>query len=97
MNNMNGQPEIVIRLLDLDGSRLAKAERDLHRRLEALNIKAKILPLACGLEIARQGFTDDTPALLMNQYTCVSGKELTEDVLDTFCQQLVTWIARHSS
>lgn len=91
---MTTQAAINIRILDLDGSRLALAERDLRRKLKQHGVDAKIACVGCGLEIARQGFSGHTPALLMNQYTVSEGKELSEDVLETFCGQLLRWLSR---
>ncbi len=88
------QPDINIRVLDLDGSRLARAERDLRRMLKQYGVDARITCVGCGLEIARQGFSGRTPAMFMNQYTIVEGKELSSDVLENFGRQLVTWLAR---
>ena len=42
----------------------------------------------------RQGFTNATPALLMNQYTITEGKEITEEAIETFCKQLLIWIEK---
>ena len=72
------QPEINIRILDLNGPRMAQTERSLRRHLKQHAVEARITCVGCGLEIARQGFTNATPALLMNQYTITEGKEITE-------------------
>lgn len=88
------QPEINIRILDLNGARMARAERELRRHLKRHGIEARITCVGCGLEIARQGFTNATPALLMNQYTISEGKEITEEAVETFCKQLLVWIER---
>ncbi|WP_308775826.1 sodium:solute symporter family protein [uncultured Bilophila sp.] len=88
------QPEINIRILDLNGTRMAQAERELRRHLKQHGIEARITCVGCGLEIARQGFTNATPALLMNQYTITEGKEITEEAIETFCKQLLIWIER---
>ena len=73
------QPEINIRILDLNGPRMAQTERSLRRHLKQHAVEARITCVGCGLEIARQGFTNATPALLMNQYTITEGKEITEE------------------
>ena len=85
------QPEINIRILDLNGPRMAQTERSLRRHLKQHAVEARI---TCGLEIARQGFTNATPALLMNQYTITEGKEITEEAIETFCKQLLVWIEK---
>lgn len=82
------QPEINIRILDLNGPRMAQTERSLRRHLKQHAVEARITCVGCGLEIARQGFTNATPALLMNQYTITEGKEITEEAIETFCKQL---------
>ncbi|WP_279059919.1 hypothetical protein [Bilophila wadsworthia] len=78
------QPEINIRILDLNGPRMAQTERSLRRHLKQHAVEARITCVGCGLEIARQGFTNATPALLMNQYTITEGKEITEEAIETF-------------
>ena len=90
---MTTSPAIHIRILDLNGSRAAETERDLRRKLRGLGITAEITCIACGLEIARQGFSARMPALLMNQYLVSEGKTLDCDRLETFCRQLETWLA----
>ena len=86
------QPEINIRILDLNGPRMAQTERSLRRHLKQHAVEARITCVGCGLEIARQGFTNATPALLMNQYTITEGKEITEEAIETFCKQLLVWL-----
>ena len=88
------QPEINIRILDLNGPRMAQTERSLRRHLKQHAVEARITCVGCGLEIARQGFTNATPALLMNQYTITEGKEITEEAIETFCKQLLVWIEK---
>ena len=88
------QPEINIRILDLNGTRMAQTERTLRRHLKQHAVEARITCVGCGLEIARQGFTNATPALLMNQYTITEGKEITEEAIETFCKQLLIWIEK---
>ena len=48
------QPDINIRILDLDGARLTQTERELRRHLKQYGIAARITCVGCGLEIARQ-------------------------------------------
>ncbi|MFQ8737682.1 MAG: hypothetical protein ACLSAH_18195 [Bilophila wadsworthia] len=64
----------------------------MRRHLKQHAVEARITCVGCGLEIARQGFTNATPALLMNQYTITEGKEITEEAIETFCKQLLVWI-----
>ena len=91
------QPDINIRILDLDGARLTQTERELRRHLKQYGIAARITCVGCGLEIARQGFANATPALLMNQYTITEGKEITEEAIETFCKQLLVWIEKQQA
>ena len=91
------QPEINIRILDLNGPRMAQTERSLRRHLKQHAVEARITCVGCGLEIARQGFTNATPALLMNQYTITEGKEITEEAIETFCKQLLVWIEKQQA
>lgn len=88
------QPDINIRILDLNGTRLTQTERELRRHLKQHGIDARITCVGCGLEISRQGFANATPALLMNQYTILEGKEITPKAIDTFCRQLLVWLER---
>ena len=88
--------EVTIRILDTDGRRLGRTERELARRLRECGIKARIIGIACGLEIARQGFAEACPALLVNQYTASAGMPLTPDALENFCRQLARWLTRSS-
>ncbi|MHC1713243.1 MAG: hypothetical protein AB9872_13935 [Solidesulfovibrio sp.] len=83
--------------MDTDGVRLARVERELLRRLKSWGVTARVICLGCGLEIARQGFTEGTPALLMNQYTVSSGVEITSEILEEFCKKLVHWLTLHDS
>ena len=84
------QPEINIRILDLNGPRMAQTERSLRRHLKQHAVEARITCVGCGLEIARQGFTNATPALLMNQYTIT-------EAIETFCKQLLVWIEKQQA
>lgn len=86
--------EITIRILDLNGSRLALAEQRLRHMLKERDIHADIICVGCGLEIARQGFSNSVPAILMNQYLASEGRELTDEVLTEFCDKLELWISR---
>jgi len=86
--------EITVRILDLDGARLASTEKRLRHMLKERSIQANIICIGCGLEIARQGFSNDLPAILMNQYLASEGRILTEDVLTEFCDKLELWIKR---
>ncbi len=86
--------DITIRMLDLDGARLSLAEQRLRHMLKERDIQADIICVSCGLEIARQGFSNGLPALLMNQYLASEGRELTEEVLEEFCGKLELWISR---
>lgn len=85
-------PEIIIRILDLDGIRLAQTEKTLRRMLKERNIEAQIICIGCGLEIARQGFSNALPALIMNQYLASEGTVLGMAELNEFCDKLETWI-----
>ncbi len=84
-------PDIAIRLLDLDGPRMARVERLLRHELKQQGIEARITCIGCGLEIARQGFAEMTPVLLMNQYAVIKGREITEADIGRFCRQLLVW------
>lgn len=86
--------EITIRILDLDGTRLAGTEKRLRQMLRERAIQANIICIGCGLEIARQGFSNDLPALLMNQYLASEGRELTDEALTEFCEKLELWMSR---
>ena len=88
------QPEINIRILDLNGTRMAQTERTLRRHLKQHAVEARITCVGCGLEIARQGFTNATPAGRMNKYSIPAGKEITEEAIETFCKQLLIWIEK---
>ena len=88
--------DITIRILDLDGARLVATEQRLRRMLKENDISAHIICVSCGLEIARQGFSNELPALLMNQYVALEGCELTDTVLKGFCDKLRLWISRVS-
>ena len=91
-------PEIDIRLFDLDGTRMAQVERNLRHSLKQHGIDdAQITCVGCGLEIARQGFTDATPALSLNQYAVIKGREISEADVEWFCGQLVAWRASAES
>ncbi len=46
------QPEINIRILDLNGPRMAQTERSLRRHLKQHAVEARITCVGCGLEIA---------------------------------------------
>ncbi len=84
---------VTIRILDTDGRRLALVERELRRRLRGLGIAAEVIPVGCGLEIARQGFAESCPALLVDQYVASAGTPLTSEVLEAFCRKLERWLA----
>ena len=85
---------VTIKILDLDGTRLALAEREIRRGLRQYAIEGSIVCVGCGLEIARQGFSEALPALLMNQYTISTGKIITKEIVETFCQQFLVWQER---
>ena len=84
-------PDIDIRLLDLDGIRMAQVENMLRHELKQRGLEARITCVGCGLEIARQGFSGMTPVLLMNQYAVIKGREITEADIERFCSQLLVW------
>ncbi|MFR0875134.1 MAG: hypothetical protein ACLSHC_11390 [Bilophila wadsworthia] len=73
---------------------MAQTERSLRRQLKQHAVEARITCVGCGLEIAR--LHNATPALLMNQYT-ITGKEITEEAIETFCKQLLVWIEKQQA
>jgi hypothetical protein len=89
--------DVVIRILDTDALRLGRVERDLRRRLKSWGVTAQVFCIGCGLEIARQGFAEQCPALLMNQYIVSAGVPITQEILEEFRQKLMRWLSLHES
>lgn len=85
-------PNIMIRILDTDGARLTDAETRLHRMLRRYGIPADVEPVACHLEISRQGLAGQDPALQVNGYTVSAARPLDDALLDDCCRRLQQWL-----
>lgn len=86
---------IRITVMDLQGQRLAMTERDLRRQLRQFGLEAQLVCVSCGLEIARWGYSCQTPVLLVDGHAFSAGTELTHEILEEFCRRLVQWQAVH--
>lgn len=82
---------IIIRLLDENGKRLTETEQRLEQSLTRHKVIADVQPVACHLEISRQGFAGATPAMQVNGYTVISGMELTDAHIEDCCHRLAIW------
>ena len=82
---------IIIRLLDEDGIRLTEAEQKLEQALQRHGVTADVQPVACHLEISRQGFAGATPAMQVNGFTVISGMALTDAHIEDCCRRLADW------
>ena len=91
------QPEINIRILDLNGPRMAQTERSLRRHLKQHAVEARITCVGWGVEIAREGWTRARAARVVNQCRVAEGKEITEEAIETFCKQLLVWIEKQQA
>ena len=83
--------DIDICLFDLDGRRMARLETELRHGLRRHGLAARITRVGCGLEIARQGLTDATPALALNGFVAIRGREITPEDVERFCGRLLIW------
>ncbi|MEG2172131.1 MAG: hypothetical protein RRY29_02585 [Desulfovibrionaceae bacterium] len=82
------EPSLHITVLDLQGDRLARAEQELRRNLRHYKLHAHVVCLACGLEIARSGYSGMTPVLLVEEHPFSIGRELSPALLQELCRRL---------
>lgn len=93
---MPAKQALRITVMDLQGQRLAVTERDLRRLLRQFGLEAQVICVSCGLEIARWGYSCQTPVLMVDGHAFSASQELTHEVLEEFCRRLVQWQAAHS-
>ena len=82
---------LCIRLFDTDGTRLASLEQQLRTQLRQHQVTADVEPVACHLEIGRQGLSGKEPAIQANGYIVTAGQTVSEDMLDDMCRRLAIW------
>ena len=84
-----GTENLCITLIEVNGGQLGMAEQLLRRQLRRHGLHAKILCLACGLEIARRGMANSAPAILVDEQVFSQGRPLTPELLEELCQAIL--------
>lgn len=82
---------IVIRIFDTDGQRLTATFQTLQHLIKDHGLVAQVEPVACHLEISRQGLAGREPALQVNDFVVSAGVPISETMLDDCCQRLARW------
>lgn len=82
---------LMIRIFDTDGQRLTATQHMLQQKMQQHNLSAQLEPVACHLEISRQGLAGREPVLQVNDFIVSADQALTEQLLDDCCRRLARW------